>query len=190
MPDSDSPYTPPEHSTVLDGLGRNTASLLNATRTSQLIRFALATGVIIITVILMFLRESNEDPEAATLFFLIGTLIALGTTAASVVVPRFAIPRPTLPPRAPELSVALASVDPKEPLPNEVAPLIQQFITLKLVTAALWEGSAVVNLILWFIGGSSLHLIWVALCIVLMAGTFPTLNGLRKHLTESLHSGQ
>ncbi|TWU59403.1 hypothetical protein Poly51_21910 [Rubripirellula tenax] len=171
---------PPTHST-----NPNTpTSLLAILRTSQLICGALVVGLSVIVVTFAIMRRPPDAANDPTIFLVVGGGMGLLTIVMSMLLPVL-IPKPPIE-RSAALAEVVESAKPGDRLPAEMQPVIANFMTRQLLVAAPLEGGAVTNVVLWFVGGSHLHVVFVGIAIALMVLRMPTMGRLRDHLADAV----
>ena len=190
---SNDPYKNPR--TQNDPVGPQSPSpsastLKSHARTSQVIRLALVVGVMVIAATLSFTQTPNEDLDELVFLF-VGGALWLSTFVASFIVP-------ALMTKGIEVSCSdesfdshgltqqVRQMDPEETVPWEVRQLMGIYATNKLVQAALLEGSCIINLVFWSLGGSILHLLMVGINVLVMLATCPTIQSLRDYLVHGI----
>ncbi len=160
-------------------------SLRATVRGNQLIRGVLIQGIVVIAAIFVFLRKDQVDNASLNMLFMIGIATWLGTVIASWVVPSV-IAQKVSHAASEELVEAISHVDPNENLPRELRTLLRSFTTESVVVGAVLEAGAMLNALLWLLGGSMIHWGFVLASIGLMLIRFPTVEKLRAYLIRNI----
>ncbi|MBB3207664.1 hypothetical protein FHS27_003489 [Rhodopirellula rubra] len=200
-PNSNDPFTSPS-SAISSRTGRTSTTLSEFLRVGQLISFALTSGIITMTAVFAFLMMQNDEEaaEGEMVLLLIGGgvfVMALVTAFLMRMMLRSAAASKlrTEPEVAELVSGGVAASQPArdawenwdrdETLPRPLRQYLEGSQTSRLVSQAILEGAAVVNLVLSMLDGNALHFAAVIVCLVGVISLTPTLGKIRSEIRSA-----
>ncbi len=169
-------------------------SLIGSARTGQIITFAMAQGLLVMTAILTYMNLQGgtntqpvgmwPGPGGDILLPAVGVLMAVGAWVAATIVParmrRNAASR---------LKAKGETVDLPVHADVTITPAVGEFLgasqSATIVGQALLEGAATVNLILMLLDGRLFYLALVAICLIGIVLLTPTAGKLQVHIENA-----
>ncbi len=190
MPDDPvaNPYTKND---PLDGGHAEGMSIADCVKTSQMVTFAMAMGLLFVSGVMVFVAAGdaefadllafNKDKQ---LLLGIGCVCTLIGVVASFVL-RSLVRKQSMHSwleTNPQVDLPI-SVD--VPIP-QAHKLLEGVTASNLIGAALLEGPGVINAILMMVNQYALHLIPIAICFVCLLVKIPTINGVKNYIETAI----
>lgn len=156
-----------------------------AIKTIQIIALALISGVIIFSLIVLLLSKEDQEPVETPILAYIGAVLGLIAVVTAPVLSRvFSMSMR-------QAVVEGTQVKPGGPKPNpesegDVSSLVAVYQFQQLVSRAILEGAAFLNLIAYMTESQSMSLVFAVLLLITMFFRFPTPGNLESWVTEEL----